>query len=136
MNNGHIRRLHWWLESTVNGFIVPECDTAKILCRKRYLPMVEEIVAQNVGQPDDAHIQTPVTFNGITYGENDIDILQLALNKVEQECYGTSITRLLLGGFYPGNYMSTCALCTNKFIGQKRGVVCIPCAALRVPALS
>lgn len=136
MNNGHIRRLHWWLSGTRCSFSAPECDTEKLLKRKHYLPMVEEVVAQNVGQPDDAHILTPVTFNGITYGENDIDILQLALNKVEQECYGTSISRLIIGGFYPGNYLTTCTTCDGKFIGQKRGITCIPCASVKEIALS
>lgn len=136
MNNGHIRRLHFWLESTRTMPSTAGDDTQKTVNRKHYLPLVQEMIMQNVGQPDDVHIKVPVTFNGIEYGEGDIDFLQLALNKVEQECFGCPISRLLLGGYYPGNYMSKCAYCENLFIGQKRGITCMPCATVKELAIS
>ena len=136
MNNGHIRRLHFWLESTRTMPASVGEDTQKKLNRRHYLPLVQELIMQNVGHEDNVHIQLPTTFNGVTYGENDVDILQLALNKIEQECFGCPITRLVLGGYYPGNYLSTCDYCDNQFIGQKRGRTCMPCASVKEIHLS
>jgi Zn-finger protein len=33
-----------------------------------------------------------------------------------------------IGGYAPGNYISTCTTCKTEFIGDKRAVQCEPCA--------
>lgn len=33
-----------------------------------------------------------------------------------------------IGGYAPGNYFCKCAVCGNKFRGDKRAVECEPCA--------
>lgn len=38
-----------------------------------------------------------------------------------------------LGGYADGNYQCTCSLCRESFVGDKRAIHCLPCAAAGLP---
>lgn len=91
--------------------------------RKQVTPVVDALVVEHEGFENASEIKTP-------FIENE------TLEQIEIGCYGHPITRLMLGGYAPGNYMGTCLSCKTTFIGDKRCRICIPCAATKPINLS
>lgn len=38
-------------------------------------------------------------------------------------------TKVIIGGYAPGDYMCRCLICGKEFIGDKRAYECIECVA-------
>lgn len=120
MRLGQIRRLQSWLRCS--GYMISE-DPALKQRRKEVAPIIDSLVKLHHGFENDSEIKTP-------FDENE------TLEQIETGCYGHPITRLVFGGYAPGNYMGTCRSCKTTFIGDKRCFTCIPCAAVKPINLS
>ena len=124
MRLGQIRRLDYWLEKCFfDGFKdTPEIDARKE-ARKKWKPIIEQLLLNTTSLPDDSFLKTPA-IQGRT------------LEQIEVECFGYECSFLLLRGYAPGSYMGTCYVCKETFGGDKRCIICVDCAAKQTLNLS
>lgn len=122
MRVGQIRRLHHWLDL---AYPLNEANKGEVReQQKRFKPIIAEIVVSAATFPEGFELQHIESIEGHT------------LEEIERMCFGYPITHLILRGFHPGKYMGTCRTCDTTFIGDKRCLVCIPCAGVRSISLS
>lgn len=117
MRLGQLRRLHHWLG--LSNYLPGDEQLAN---RKKLLPVITDIINVHVEHPNETEITNRIEDKTI--------------EQMEVDCFGHAITRLLLGGYAPGNYMGTCTTCEGRVMGDKRCRTCIDCAATRPINLS